>query len=228
MGRLIFLAGFSGTGKTTGLGANEKLGIKGLDPTKTAVINVTGQPLPFPKWKSMYSGALDNKGNYFESSNPKFIQTAIGFISKSRPDIKNIFIDDGQFILSLNLMAKATEKGYEKYTEIGMNITNILKEIQSSRPDINCYITWHPEETKNGLKLKTIGNMLDNWLTLEGLTNIFLYSEVIKDSSGKPQYRIVTRNDGNYPAKSPYGMFENVYIPNDLFIIEQALEAYEN
>jgi hypothetical protein len=229
MGRIIFIAGFSGSGKTTGLGNNPDLKIQGLDPKETVVINVTGQPLPFPKWKSMYKGNIDSNGNYLETNLPKIIQSGISYISKSRPDIKNVFLDDGQFIMAFNFMAKATEKGYDKYTEIGVNISNVLKEMQVSRGDLNFYITWHPEELKGGgLKLKTVGNMVDNWLTLEGLANIIIYADVVKNSSGKAQYRFITSNDGTYPAKSPYGMFKEQYIHNDLRLIQDAIIAYES
>ena len=39
---------------------------------------------------------------------------------------------------------------------------------------------------------------------------------------------LLTNDDGMYPAKSPYGMFEELYIPNDLGYVLARANAYEN
>ena len=38
--------------------------------------------------------------------------------------------------------------------------------------------------------------------------------------------QFVTNNDGEYPAKSPVGMFESLYIPNDLGIVAKKMQEY--
>jgi len=67
--------------------------------------------------------------------------------------------------------------------------------------------------------------MVDDYLTPEGLFTTLLYTDVTKSGNNKMEYRFVTNNDGKYPAKSPYGMFEQLYIPNDLgYVIDKITE----
>jgi hypothetical protein len=96
MANLIALVAASGTGKTTSLFPNEQIGIKGLNPKETVYINVANKPLPVRGAFKLYPPDTHVKdgGNYLESSDIETIRKAIQFISTSRPDIKNIIIDD--------------------------------------------------------------------------------------------------------------------------------------
>lgn len=40
--------------------------------------------------------------------------------------------------------------------------------------------------------------------------------------------QFVTNYDGQFPAKSPVGMFEETYIPNDLGYVISKVEEYYN
>ena len=90
----IGIVGPSGTGKSTSYGGFPELGIKGLNPKETVVINISRKDLPFRGWNALYKGKLSEGGNYMESSNAVDIAKAIDYISEKRPDIKNIVIDD--------------------------------------------------------------------------------------------------------------------------------------
>ena len=68
--------------------------------------------------------------------------------------------------------------------------------------------------------------MLDNYLTLEGLFTVILYTQVFKGADNKIVYEFVTNNDGNLPGKSPIGMFDNLYIPNDLGLVSETIDKY--
>ena len=96
----IAIVGPSGTGKSTSYGQFPELGIKGLNPKETVVINVSNKDLPFRGWKKMYSGKLTEGGNYMSSSDSTQISQAINFVSEKRPDVKNVVIDDGQFLMA--------------------------------------------------------------------------------------------------------------------------------
>ena len=39
-----------------------------------------------------------------------------------------IIIDDSQYLMANEFMRRAREKGYEKYTEIGLNFWNLINE----------------------------------------------------------------------------------------------------
>lgn len=58
-------------------------------------------------------------------------------------EIKNIIIDDSQYIMANEYMRRAKEKGYEKFTEIGQNFYNLVDKANSMREDINVIFLQH-------------------------------------------------------------------------------------
>lgn len=69
--------------------------------------------------------------------------------------------------------------------------------------------------------------MLDEKVTLEGLFTVVLFTDVSKDQkSGTLDYRFITQNDGSTTSKSPRGMFEDLFIPNDLNYVITKIEEY--
>jgi len=226
----IAVVGPSGEGKSSSYGQIQEIGITGLNPKETVVINVAGnKDLPFRGWSRVYNGEISKGGNYLATSDANIIAQAIDFVSKNRPDIKNIVIDDGQYIMSFEFMRRAKENGYGKFTDIGVNISKILETCRNARPDLKVYFLWHPEKDNTGaMKMKTIGAMVDAYLTLEGLFSVVLYTNVSKGADNKIKYEFVTNNDGSKPAKSPVGMFNTLYIPNDLGIVSSAIDSYNN
>lgn len=126
-------------------------------------------------------------------------------------------------------MKRAKENGYNKFTDIGVNTNKIVESARNTRQDLKVYFMWHPEETKaGGLKMKTIGAMIDSYLTLEGLFSVILYTNVSKGADNKIKYEFVTNNDGTKPAKSPVGMFTELYIPNDLGFVAEQIDKYNS
>lgn len=223
----VAIVGKSGTGKSTSLGKIPELGIQGLDPKTTVVINVSGKDLPFRGWMKIYSGSVSQGGNYIETSDADVISKAIKYISDSRPEIKDIVVDDGQFIMSFEFMRRAKENGYGKFADIGVNMAKILESARNTRKDLKVYFLWHPEEDKDlGFKMMTVGKMVNDYLSLEGLFSVVLYTNVSKANDNKIKYEFVTNNDGKYPAKSPVGMFTETYIPNDLGLVSQLIDNY--
>ena len=107
----IAIVGESGTGKSSSFGIIPEIGVNGLNPKTTAIFNVAGKDLPFRGWKKHYNGKLTDGGNYLESSDATQIAKAINYISESRVDIKNIVIDDAQYVLAFEFMRKAKESG---------------------------------------------------------------------------------------------------------------------
>ena len=108
----ILVLGDSGSGKSTSIGGVQELGIKGLDPKETVIINVKNKPLPFRGWKKQYSGKISEGGNYYASSNSEEIIKVIKYISANRPDIRNVVLDDFQYTMSEQFMKDAFEKGW--------------------------------------------------------------------------------------------------------------------
>ena len=70
--------------------------------------------------------------------------------------------------------------------------------------------------------------MFINTLTLEGLFSIVLFGKVNKNDDGELEYGFETQNSGENTCKSPMGMFEDNFIPNDLQLVKQRIEEYNN
>ena len=78
------------------------------------------------------------------------------------------------------------------------------------------------------MKAKTIGKLIDDKLTLEGLYSIVLFGKVKKNKDGDMRYIFETQNNGENTCKSPKGMFPSFEIPNDLQTVRDAIINYEN
>ncbi len=108
MSNLIAIVGDSGTGKSTS--------ITNLDASETFVINVAGKPLPIRGHKKKYTSFAEDKtkGNYVETSKADMIGKVLAFIDSKRPDIKNVIIDDAQYLTAFELLDRALEKGWDE------------------------------------------------------------------------------------------------------------------
>lgn len=225
MSELIGIIGESGTGKSTG--------VRTLDPKETAIINCVGKPLPFKGWKSNYTKFDGKKGNYYSTDESSKIVKFMNHVSESMPEIKNLIIDDWQYTMSNEFMKRSKEKGFEKFTEIGKHAWETLNTGKSLRDDLKVFILTHSDTVPGDfgappiVKIKTIGKLLDDKINPMGLFTVLLFTDVLKKENGEMEYRFVTNNDGNYPAKSPMEMFDQ-YIPNDLQFVADKIDEYNN
>lgn len=98
MANAIAIVGESGSGKSTSIAPAPEIGIIGLNPKETFIINIKDKPLPFKGWKQHYiqikDGVPPTEGNYFSSTDARQIIKVMSFIGHNRADIKNIVIDD--------------------------------------------------------------------------------------------------------------------------------------
>lgn len=238
MANAVAIVTESGFGKTTSVGKSPELGIEGLDPKETFFINVKGKPLPFRGWKKDYvpvdiSSGPPKTGNYLATHNPFDIVKVLNYINTNRPDIKNVVLDDFQYIMAEEFMANALKSGFDKFNKLAKNAYDVINTGVSMREDINFFILTHSESKENGFetsyKIKTIGKMLDDKVTLEGLFTVVLYGkQTWDDKEKKVTKEFVTNFDGQYPAKSPAGMFDSVYVKNDLGLVIKQIHKYNN
>jgi len=162
-----------------------------------------------------------------ENSDAVQISKAIEYVSSSRIDVENIIVDDAQYIAAFEFMRRAKENGYGKFADIGVNMTRVIDAARMTRKSLNVYFLWHPEQDREmGYKMKTVGKMVDDYLTIEGLFTVVLYTRVVKDNEGKVQYQFVTNSDGEFPGKSPIGLFKDLYIQNDLGLVSRLINEY--
>jgi len=218
MSNTSLIIGESGTGKSTSLCS--------LDPKETFIINVLDKPLPFRGYKKNYTKLSPDgmEGNYYASDDYTKIMRIIKLINEKRPEIKNIIIDDWQYTMCNEFMRRATETGFTKFTEIGQHAWSIIKSLTECRDDLFCFVLSHSDTDSNGkYKCKSIGKMLDEKITIEGMFTIVLHTQIMDGN-----YRFLTQNDGSHIAKSPQGMFDQKYIANDLAFVKTQMNAYYN
>ncbi len=219
MSNTMLIIGESGTGKSTS--------IRNLNPKETFIINIFNKPLPFKGYKAKYKSIVDwddKEGNYFSTNDHSKIIKMLRIIDKQRPEIKNIIIDDFQYIMCSEFMNRVKERGYDKFSEIAQHAYNIIEALPTLREDLNCFVLSHSELNEAGkMKAKTIGKLIDDKVVLEGLFTTVLQTEI--SESG---YRFLTQGDGKHIAKSPMGMFEDRYIANDLqYVVEKMNHYYQ-
>ena len=227
MGQGILIIAESGSGKSTS--------IEALDPKETFIINVANKPLPFKGWRKKYvTWTKDNPGgNLYDKAAPESIEACLRYVSEKRPEIKNVVIDDFQYMSSFEFFDKVDEKGYEKFTKIGAHLARVARLPKDLRDDLMVFILTHAEEStdmegKRKFKAKTIGRMVDEKLTLEGLFSIVLFGKVKKSKDGTIRYVFETQTNGENTCKSPRGMFDEVEIENNLQLVREAIINYEN
>jgi hypothetical protein len=224
MSNAILVIGESGTGKSTS--------IESLPPEKTFIINCIGKDLPFKGWKSKYNAVTkDNpKGNYFASDNPAQITRCLTEISNNRPDIEYIIIDDYIYTMSNEFMRRSSEKGFEKFSEIGFKAWSIVETAKNLRPNLNVAFLTHSEEFTDAAgirkqKVRTIGKLIDEKVNLEGMFTIVLYT-VVNRQQDITTYGFLTKNNGYNTGKTPRGMFEEDIIPNNLKFVFDKIDEY--
>jgi adenylate kinase family enzyme len=224
MSKGILILGPSGSGKSTSL--------RNLDPKETFIINVVGKDLPFKGYRKNYTEFNKNNlnGNLVNTSNADQIEKTMQYISNSMKHIKTIIVDDSQYIMSTEFMERAAEKGFSKFTEIAQNIYKVFKASFDLRSDLIVVFLSHSDDEKDSdgnrfTKIKTVGRMIDQTITLEGLFTIVLLTSPYKKETGEIEHAFITNNDGSSVAKSPMGMFE-LKIPNDLKYVFEKMEEY--
>jgi hypothetical protein len=218
--KLIGIVGSTGTGKSTA--------IKHLDPKETYIINVAKKELPFKGSEKLYN--TENK-NYKEVDDANEISRLLKVISEKAPHIKNIIIEDSNYIMGFNMVAKATEVGFTKFSILAKDMVELFRTARTLRDEITVFYITHPETVEDGgeiigYKIKTAGKLIDNQVLLEGLLTVCLYTLVEEGKDGTASYNFVTNRFRKFPAKSPDGMFDEVKIPNNLQLVVDKVNEY--
>ena len=222
----IAIVGESGTGKSTSL--------RNLNPEETFIISTTGKPLPFRGWKKKYApikvSADGISGNYFTSSKWDQIMKILQIVDKKMPHIKQVIVDDFQYVLSYEFVDRATEVGYTKFTELAQHAMEILRYAEKMRDDCKMIFLTHSENVGDAMNpkyvIKTVGKLLAEKVTLEGLFTYIFFTRVGEGTDGRMEYKLLTNSDGTCVAKTSLGMFDEMEIDNDLNEIIKVIDEY--
>lgn len=199
MANIVLILGESGTGKSTSL--------RNFASDDVAYVNVSGKALPFR--------------NTFTDTLVSTDYTAISRFIKGT-DRKVIVVDDAQYIMAFQYMHRIRENGWDKFNDIQNDFFKIIEDAKGLAEDKIVYFLSHIETKEDGRqKIKTIGKMLDEKITIEGMFTIVLKTYV---ADGK--YYFVTQNSGNDTVKSPIDMFTSITIDNDLKYVTEKIRNY--
>lgn len=194
----VLILGESGTGKSASL--------RNFEPDDLKVINVANKPLPFK--------------NKFESISTDDYRTIIKELKLNKKKVA--VIDDAQYLMANEFMRRATERGFDKFTEIAQNFWTLVNTVKDLPADWVVYFLAHIERDANGNeKIKTIGKLLDEKITVEGMFTI-----VLKTNVTDGVYSFITQNSGHDTVKSPIGMFPSIVIDNDLKYVDEKIRNY--
>lgn len=201
MGIAVLILGESGSGKSASM--------RNFKKEDVGILNVASKPLPFRNTNGLVTV---NKATY------SMIKGAV-----TSPNRLSYVIDDAQYLMAFESFDKANITGYAKFTEMAKNYEEMLRVIQEdTSPDTIVYVMQHIETDENGkVKAKTLGKMLDQQLTIEGLFSIVLLAK-----ADERRHYFVTQSDGTNPCKSPMGMFDEVEIDNDLKMVDDTIREY--
>ena len=221
----ILILGESGCGKSTSF--------RNLDPKETFIISTTSKPLPWRGWKKQYTkfNPKDNPdGNWYQTPKSSQITKIIKYVNAKRPEIRNIIIDDIQYAMSFEYMDRRSETGFQKFSDIGGDFTDMLRVADELRDDIKLIFSAHSENVGDAMNphwtLKTVGKLVAEKITPEGLFTYVFHAIPQSGDGDRMSYKFLTNTDGEHVAKTSMGMFEDLYIDNDLNEIIKIINEY--
>ena len=194
----VLLIGQSGSGKSTSL--------RNFKADEVGVVNVLGKPLPFKT--NIKADKCDDYAT---------ILKAIANTTK-----KTIVIDDANYLITTEFMNKASVKGFDKYNELANNFWNLINGIKNIEGGKTVYLIMHEDTDENGnVKPKTIGKLLDDKVNIQGMFTICIRAMF---ENGNYIFRLKT--NGQDCVKTPFGMFEEETMENDLKAFDGIVREY--
>ncbi len=194
----VLLIGQSGSGKSTSL--------RNFTRDEIAVVNVLGKPLPFKS--DINAQKCDDYAT---------ILKAIAGTKK-----KTIVIDDANYLITNEFMNKSSVKGFDKYNEIGNHFFELINGIKNIEGGKTVYLIMHEDTDENGnVKPKTIGKLLDDKVNIQGMFTI-----CIRSMFDNGQYIFRLKTNGQDCVKTPFGMFEDESMENDLKAFDKIVREY--
>ena len=204
------IIGESGSGKSASM--------QHMAPADTLLIQAIAKPLPFKSkaWVRFDKEAAPT-GNVFVTDDTV---TIVRLMQGTKRKI--IVVDDYQYVMANEYMRRTNETGFTKFTEIAKHTWDVFKAASELPDDVRVYFLSHTQTDERGaVRIKTIGKMLDEKITIEGMFTIVLKT-VVTDSD----YQFSTKNNGADTVKSPIALFDSDRIPNDLSAVDNAIKTY--
>ena len=200
----VLIIGKSGSGKSASM--------RNCVGKSFSLINVLKKPLPF-------RGAIPT----IQTDDYNYIMRAM-----QSSQAKSIVIDDAGYLITNHFMRGHSTAGkgngvFALYNDLGDQYWKLVQFVVNSlSEDKIVYFMMHEDKNDFGdVKPKTIGKMLDERVCLEGLFTIVL--RCITDGD---RHLFITQSTDGAVSKSPMGMFPELEIDNDLYMVDQTIREY--
>lgn len=132
--------------------------------------------------------------------------------------------------MSFDFLDRRDETGFKKFSDIGGEFVDLLRAVDNLRDDIKVIFTSHSENVGDAMNpkfsMKLVGKMVAEKITPEGLFTYVFHAVPQSGEGEKMDYKFLTNTDGEHVAKTPMGMFEDLYIDNDLNEIIKIINEY--
>jgi hypothetical protein len=234
----------TGFGKTTSGSGNEKVGIVGLNSLDTYWITATNKEFSgrgsMKKWPTIPNFNFGTTAIQLKdhrrifTNDPALAAHAINLLGTIK-GIHNIVLDDTNYYMQDMYMDKALSTGWDAPKKIGFEFNKIMKEMNRLPQGKNFICMAHYEEYKKldgtlGARMKTTGNMVNEYITPEGKFEIVLFGRSVREEGEAGAITIrkqfVTKDDGLYTSAKDQGIFDETYIPNDLGYVISEVDKY--
>ncbi len=215
MAKVICIAGESGSGKTTSL--------RNLSPDTTYIIDADKKGLSWRGWRKQYNA---ERKNYYACDEPRKVGATMLGVSKTRQEIKTIVVDTIGSIMVADEMRRSKEKGYDKWVDLAQCMWDIVDMAYLLRDDLTIVFIAHTQTDRDDsgylfTRIKTSGKKLDK-ICLESKFTTVLIAKCVE---GK---YIFETHANNSTAKTPFGLYDEPTIENDIKKVIDDLEKFES
>lgn len=199
----ILIYGKSGTGKSTSL--------RNFNENEVGIINVLGKPLPFK--------------NKLKSVSTDDYKQILDVIVQAKS--KTIVIDDAGYLIVNQFMRNHSKGGggnavFSLYNDLADSFWNLISSIKQIPGGKRVYFLMHEDINEFGIvKPKTIGKLLDDKVCIEGMFTVAIRT-VFEDG----KYKFKLKTDGSDVTKTPFDMFTETEMENDLKALDNVIVDY--